>query len=301
MPNINECKKNPALIDQYSGCCGFAAVLMHIFVKQSAVLDELQRCFIFGEKFKDIDKSVRVGQRIMRRLDSGIIPDESREDFILCLMLMIIFKEYSKQESLGAWEECIQYSQKFTDWAYAYLEHESTTSSGVLVTRIRKLKDVPLGALLGHDLFATDLSYKTGDLAIPPDVMGALLGMVDLAMQRQGPLANTTKFRALKGKSGSLARLDFASFHSEANAIQQAGNASSVDYDGIILGVGNEPGNRDFEPYDNVNHWVYVPTKPNTRPTANQIMVWTWGAERELWTDAELAGYYPAHAIYLAK
>lgn len=293
MPTLEQCKENPALLDQRTGCCGFAGALMALLARKSTIFDDIVECFILGSKFKDIEKSVRMGDRIMRRLDSGIIPDETREDFAMCLGLMVLFKEYSKQNGLDAWEKCITYSRSWK-WEYANM-----SSKGPQPQKFDKLKDLPSDAVLGKDFEMAGLSYKKGDLACPDDVMPTLLGLVDISVQTQDELIDTSGFEALLGKSSGLVKPNFRTFNTLMHQTQTTGSASANDFDGVIMGVGNRKG---FDAFHNVTHWIYVPTKPNNAPSSGDFKVWTWGNEHDFYNYiVDVKKYYPAYAIYLAK
>lgn len=312
MPSLRDIETDPSLVDQIRGCCGFAGALMALLVRKSEVVGEIADCVSKGAKFKDIDKSTRVRDRLLKRLRVGIIPSNQPFDFAMCLALMILFKEHSKQEGSSAWQECIDYSATWSQWAYARMQWSETDHSLLRLisggdftvtttTNASKLKDIPRGKSLGSGVTIGGYSYKRGDLAVPADTMPALLDMVGLTVKRQGPLINDTGFRALSGRKASFARPKFSGFQGEINRIQRAGSASSVDYADVILGVGNNPGDVGFEAYDNITHWVYVPVKPKSKPGSTEFKCWTWGAERDFWsfmTDGR--GYYPAYAIYLS-
>lgn len=293
MPTIEQCKANPALLDQKTGCCGFAGVLMALLERKSDTFDELMKCVIMGTKFKGIDKAERVGDRLLRRLDAGIIPDETREDFAMCLALMILFKEHSKQTGSDAWERCIAYSR---NWAWAY---SNIITTGPAPQALGKIKDLPSDAMLDKEFSMAGLSYKRGDMACPDDVMPALLGLVDLTVQVQGELVDDAGFSAMLGKPAGVAKTKIQTFAALMNRIQSTGSVRDEKFNGVILGVGNRKG---FEKYHNISHWVYVPTKPNALPASGDFKVWTWGAEHDFFGGIiPNKAYYPAYAIYLAK
>lgn len=231
-------------------------------------------------------------------------------DFAMCLALMILFKEHSKQERSSAWQECIDYSAVWTQWAYASMQYSESDHSLMRLilggdftvtttTVVTKLEDIPTSKTLRSGVTIDGYSYKRGDLAVPADTMPALLDLVGLTVRRQGRLIDDTGFRTLSGQDASFARPRFSGFQAEINRIQQAGSARSVDYADVILGVGNNPGNAGFEAYDNITHWVYVPAKPKSKPGSTEIKCWTWGGERDFWSYmTDDRGYYPAYAIY---
>jgi hypothetical protein len=312
MPNLTQIKADPSLVDQIKGCCGFAGALMALLVRKSDVVDEIADCASKGQEFKGIVKSTKVHARLLKRLRVGIIPGSKPYDFAMCLALMILFKEYSKQNGLTAWDECITYSTKWSAWRYANIDvTQSDTSllrwlgggdfTVTTTTRVSKLKDVPTDLSLSSGVSIQGASYKAGDLAVPADTMPALLGMLDLSVKRQGALIDNTSFAGFSGKKASAVKSNFQAFQDEIRTIQLAGNASSVDYTDVILGVGDRPGNSDFEAYNNVSHWVYVPVKPNNKPGSGEFKVWTWGAEHDFWSSiTDIGGYFPAYAIYLS-
>ena len=40
---------------------------------------------------------------------------------------------------------------------------------------------------------------------------------------------------------------------------------------------------------------------PNKEPAKDELMIWTWGKERDFWSEStDGQGYFPAHAIYLS-
>ncbi len=312
MPSLTQIKADPSLVDQIKGCCGFAGALMALLARDSDVVDEIADCTSKGQKFKDIVKSTRVHARLLKRLRVGIIPGSKPYDFAMCLALMILFKEYSKQNGLTAWDECITYSSKWSAWAYANIDvTQSDTSllrwlgggdfTVTTTTRVSKLGDVPTDLTLSSGVSIQGYSYKRGDLAVPAATMPALLGMLGLTVKRQGALIDDTAFAGFSGKKASAVKSKFQAFHDEIRRLQLAGSASSVDYSDVILGVGNKPGDSDFEAYDNVTHWVYVPVKPKNKPGSGEFKIWTWGAERDFWSDmTDGRSYYPAYAIYLS-
>jgi hypothetical protein len=313
MPTLRAIKGDPSLVDQIKGCCGFAGAIMALLVRKSATIDQLVDCIDRGTKFKGIDASSRVPGRIRKRIGTGIIADASNHDFMMCLALMILFKEHSKQEGDGDWQACLDYSAVWTSWAYDTMSY--TTSSTSLLRlisggsftevthhHVTKLKQVPRGKKVS----LSELSYKGGDLAVPAPIMPSLLDLVEIDVVRHETLVDTSGFRLLKNKSANQAKLSFTAFSAEVNRIQRAGSARSVDYSDIILGIGHEPGNQDFEPYDNITHWVYIPAKPKAKPRMGEFKCWTWGAEHDFWAhmvDVHRAnrrpGFYPAYAIYL--
>ena len=74
MPSLRQIKIDPSLVDRRSGCCGFAAALMAMLVRDSDEVDELADCVTKGSKWRDIDKSTRVRDRLIKRMRVGIIP-----------------------------------------------------------------------------------------------------------------------------------------------------------------------------------------------------------------------------------
>lgn len=324
MPTLSEIKKDVYKVNQLRGCCGFAATLMALLVRKSKVVDELVQCVANGRKFRDIDQSVRVKGRIEKRLKVGIIDSRGRHDFQLILALMILFKEYSKQNNLGAWEECIEYSQKWNGWNYAGLHFDhvddslyrwafggpkgsgffSGTYSQVTPRVVSKIKDVEQGKTIGNGL-TLGLSYKRGDFAVPGPLMATLLGMVGLTVFREGPLIETSGFRqftrlATVQDKVSVVRPKYQILQSLMWKVQQAGSASAYNFSDAIVGVGNRPNQSDFEAYHNVTHWVYVPAKPKNKPGANEFKCWTWGGEYDFWQFmVNVKKYYPAYVIYL--
>lgn len=294
MPSLRQIKDDPSLVDQRSGCCGFAAALMALLARDSAEIDELVDCVTKGSKWKDIDKSTRVRDRLIKRLRVGIIPPNQPFDFCLCLALMILFKEHAKQTGSRAWDDCMEFSQVWSAWSYSTMQHTKTDwsllrwldgggfSKTTTIATYSKLKDVPKGVKLGGKLTTTGLAYKKGDMAMPADRMPDLLEMVGLTVQAEGPLVGDRVFRTFEDEGSSFVRPKVSAFHRELNRIQRAGSASSVDYADLILGLGNEPGNSDFEAYQNVTHWVYVPAKPKAPPVGTEFKCWTWGGRARL-------------------
>src|SRR4029079_9382604 len=119
-------------------------------------------------------------------------------------------------------------------------------------TQVSKLKNIPQGLSLGGGVDIKGYSYKKGDLAVPAHTMPTLLGMLGLTVKKEEILLDTKSFAALKGEKTNTALPKFKAFHKELRGLQLLGKADSVDYSDVILGVGDEPGNKDFEAYDNV-------------------------------------------------
>lgn len=295
MPTIEECRKDPSKLDQKSGCCGFAATLMHLFVTKSPALKEFLNCITSCKAYREVVKSTHITNRLLKRDAAGIIDIDAREDWMLCHALMILFKESSKQNADGDWAKCETYS---AIWPWSY---DKLTTDPPLQQQAKKVKELLAANAKVDEQFSKALSYKRGDLAVPASVLSKLLGLVDIGSVLRQPVA-TKDFRLFAGKNAAQVKNGFAKLTQEVALVQATGSTASVDWSGLILGVGNRPGNADWEAYDNVAHWVYVPAKPNSAPAVGEFKIWSWGKELDFWTDiVDKRKYYPALVVELAK
>ncbi len=295
MPTIKECEQDPSKVDQKTGCCGFAATLMHSFVTKSSALKDFLNCVIHCKPYRDVAKSIRITDRLLKRDRAGIIDIDAREDWMLCHGLMILFKESSKQKADGDWAKCETYS---TLWSWS---HGDLTTDTVLTAPATKVKDLISAKAKVNPEFLGKLSYKRGDLAVPGDIIPNLVGLMDIAVDSTTTVP-TTDFRQFKDKNASQVKGGFSSLTREVRTVQLTGSTASVNWGGMILGVGNKPTEAKFEAYANVTHWVYVPAKPKVAPGGDEFKIWSWGQELNFWHDiVERRRYYPAMVIKLAK
>jgi len=298
MPTIEECRKHPHKLDQHSGCCGFAAALMHLFVTKNKALNDFLNCMLSCKAYRGINKSTVITNRLIKRDLAGIIDIDAREDWMLCHGLMLLLKESSKQNGDDDWKKCEDYSKLWTGWT-----HGELTTDSVLQKPAEKLKDLIQANAKVNAEFQGKLSYKRGDMAVPADVLRNLLKLVDINIAGAMPI-DSNEFSKFNGKRAWQVQSNnaFTKFTEEVGDVQRSGSTSSVRWSGLILGVGNKPGNQDFEKYYNVTHWVYVPAKPVSTPNSDDFKIWTWGKELDFWGQlVEDAKYYPALVIDLAK
>jgi hypothetical protein len=297
MPTLQECRDDPSLIDQVSGCCGFAAALMALVERNSQVVDDLVACVFEGHQFGNVARSTRIKDRVRRRERVGILDTTTQEDWALCFGLMILLKEHAKQNNLNAWNKCIQYSLLF-QWGYSNIVVRGTNKSE---TKLKPLTGYFVDWQVDQDFDFVGLSYKKGDLALPFDVLPTLLGLLGLQVHSTDDLgAGRVNFAV--AQPPFVAQLACREFSAEMRGMQTAQNAQQRQYDGVILGVGKRP-DAQYGAYRHVCHWVYVPVSPtHGAPGAGDFKIWTWGQEREFWSDFVVnAGYYPAYALRLAR
>ncbi|MFY0530340.1 hypothetical protein ACN28I_46620 [Archangium gephyra] len=163
------------------------------------------------------------------------------------------------------------------------------------------MKDLVQANAKVNQAFKNELSYKRGDLALPADVLKNLLALVDIKVAGALPI-KAAEFHNFAGKRSRQVKPDFAKFTEEVARVQNAGSTNSVRWSGLVLGVGDRPGDQRFEPYHNVTHWVYVPAKPKAAPAVGDFKIWSWGQELSFWSDlVDRNNYYPALVIDLAK
>jgi len=295
MPTIEECKQDPHKLNQNTGCCAFAAALMHMFVTKNVALKDFLNCLMSCKAYRDVHKSTQITQRLIKRDLAGIIDIDAREDWMMCHGLMILLKESSKQKGDGDWAKCETYSAL---WSWS---HGNLTTDSVLPQPANKVKDLVQANAKVDQAFKKELSYKRGDLAVPADVLKNLLALVDIKVAGALPI-KADEFKNFAGKRSSQVKPDFAKFTEEVARVQSSGSTNSVRWSGLVLGVGNRPGAQQFEPYHNVTHWVYVPAKPKAAPAVGEFKIWSWGQELNFWSDlVDGNNYYPALVIDLAK
>ena len=295
MATIEECKKDPSKLDQNSGCCGFAAALMHLFVTQSSALNDFLNCVISCKAYRQIAKSTRITNRLIKRDLAGILDIDAHEDWMLCIALMLLFKESSKQKADGDWKKCSDYS---TLWSWSY---NDITTDSAQEPQVKKVKEVLAANAKVDANFAQDLSYKGGDLAVPADVLPKLLKLVDIDAIVRETVA-TKDFKLFAGKKAAQMKNGFTQLEQEIRSVQTTGSTKAVKWSGLILGLGNKPGSAKFEAYDNVTHWVYVPARPNAVPANGEFKIWSWGKEFDFWKEiVDGKKYYPALVIELAQ
>lgn len=295
MPTIKECEQDPSRLDQKTGCCGFAATLMHSFVTKSGALKDFLNCVIHCRPYRDVARSIRITERLLKRDRAGIIDIDAREDWMLCHALMILFKERSKQNDDGDWARCETYSELW-DWS-----HGDLTTDTKMPAPATKVKELISAKAKVNTEFLDKLSYKRGDLAVPGGVIPNLVGLMDIGVASTARVP-TSRFREFKNKKASQVKRGFSALTREVRNVQTTGSTASVPWSGIILGVGNRPTDAAFEAYDNVTHWVYVPARPNAKPGSDEFKIWSWGQELNFWRDiVDARHYYPAMVIELAK
>ncbi|WP_224245502.1 hypothetical protein [Hyalangium gracile] len=295
MPTIEECKKDPSILDQNSGCCGFAATLMHLFVTKSTALKDFLNCLLSCKAYPGVPKSTRITLRLLKRQDAGILDIDAREDWMLCHGLMMLFKESSKEKSDGDWAKCETYSQL---WSWA---HSNLTTDTALSQPATKVKELLAANAKVNASFAQGLSYKRGDLALPSDVLPNLLQLVGVTVAGQTVIPTTEFIQAQKQTSLAQKQRNQAALTREIQQVQSGGSTSSRTWSGIILGVGDKPNDTKFQAYNNVTHWVYVPVKPNKPPASGEFKVWSWGKEFDFWDYfVGQEDYYPAVVVKLA-
>jgi hypothetical protein len=300
MHTLADCKKTPHLMGHPNadrGLCSFSGTLMALLDRKDyRLVDPLFHCAKVGGTVAGVAKSAQIKSRLQKRIDHGIIPNDEGaiDDWLCCLGLMILFKEWSKQAPNNAWDQCKSYSDLFPGFKY----NELKLASGAKVT---KLKQLPSNAVMDDDVDGfkmSDLSYKKGDFAMPPSVLPLLLGLAGLSVSKTKVLISDAKTVGSL-KNWQLFQLRNKLFLGEMFGSQNTGKGS---HKGVMLGVADYTNPReDLASEYNVVHWVYVPPVATQKPKEGDFWVWSWGLEasaRDLvYTNQHLV---PVWAAYLA-
>lgn len=288
MPSLIEILDCPSKVDQMAGYCGFAAVLMAVLERRDAVLVELLQCLEDGIQFREILISINIKERIERRLAVEVL-DKQEEDWVLCITIMILFKESSKQAQDGLWAACVEYSNLFEKWQYS----SAMSKDQKPLNKFKEMK-------FERKLKFPGLSYKKGDLAVPPSAMPAVLRLLDVDVDYTMDVNHDNERAGQQGVQQVECVVFNNSITKKMNQMQQEMTHDADRIPGVVLGVGPDSDPR-FNQYSNVAHWIYVPSSPKKR-SANDcdFKVWTYGREQSFWEEFnQKYKWFPAYALFL--
>lgn len=93
-----------------------------------------------------------------------------------------------------------------------------------------------------------------------------------LKVAKREALVGDPAFRMMCTLPVFLAQKWVSDWNDAVYAVQAARSSNKVNYHGILIGVGNRPGQSAFEVYNNVSHWVYAPVLTNyKRPVKGDL------------------------------
>lgn len=299
MPQLEDILEIPSLVDQRSGCCGFAAGLMAVLDKGDRdTIGEIVNCLINGTVYRKIKNTHKVRFSMLKRRALNIVPwrhepslghlstkeNHKLIDFEMCIAIMLIFKHFCAYRNSNDWQECVDYSALFGDWTY---ELEIRKFRGDLdghgLVSQKRLLELGYRHKFGDDINTkvSELSYRTGDLAVPPSVMPKLLKMLGLNVVAASAVT-LAQAATLMIRSGAIQRMNRKKIQWQDRRVAHVhrGEYARVAYKSMIIGIGRtDHHNAAFQQYNNVEHWAYVPSYTLVPPRENSGLCWTWGRE----------------------